>query len=288
MRKITAFLLALLLTAAFAVPVFAVTPKIVDNADLLTDAEEALLESKAQTLADRYDMDVVILTVSSTHGRYIETYADDYYDNNGYGIGPDYNGVLLVLAMDTREWAISTCGDAIYALTDYGIEALFRAMSTDLSYDEYYSAFDTYLDELPQYFEAFENSDPIDGYHGAYDGPGYYEPGTRDDVLYYDREPGFGDYLRIIFVSLLIGSAVGGIALLIMRGQMNTAKAQSGASSYLLEGSFRLNRHMDLFLYSRVHRTRRQQSSGGGGRGGGSSFHRSSGGRSHGGGHGRF
>lgn len=288
MRKITTLMLALLLLAMFTVPVFAAAPKIVDNADLLTAAEEALLESKAQTLADRYDMDVVILTVSSTHGRYIESYADDYYDSNGYGIGPDYSGVLLMLAMDTREWAISTCGDTVYALTDYGIEALFRAMSTELSYGEYYTAFGTYLDELPQYFEAYQNGDPIDGYHGAYDGPGSYEPGTREDILYYDREPGFGDYLRIVLVSLLIGSAVGGIAILVMRGQMNTAIPQSGATNYLRDGSFRLNRHMDLFLYSRVNRTRRQQSSGGGGRGGGSSIHRSSGGRSHGGGHGRF
>lgn len=285
MRRLTTLLLAFLLIAALAVPVLAVTPKIIDNADLLTDSEEAVLEAKAQTLADQYEIDVVILTVSSTNGQYIESYADDYYDNNGYGIGPDYSGVLLVLAMDTREWAISTCGDAIYALTDYGIEALFRAMANELSYDEYYAAFGTYLDELPRYFEAYENGDPIDGYHSDYDGPGTYIPGTQDDIIYYDPEPDAGDYLRIVFVSLFIGAAVGGIAILVMRGQMNTAKAQSGATSYLRDGSFRLTRHLDLFLYSRVNRTRRQQSSGGSG---GSGVHRSSGGRSHGGGHGRF
>ena len=285
MKRLTTLLLTLLMVLALAAPVFAAAPKIIDNADLLTDAEEADLEAKAQDLADRYDMDVAILTVDSTYGSYIESYADDYYDNNGYGIGPDYSGVLLVLAMDTREWAISTCGDAIYALTDYGIEALFRAMATDLSYDEYYAAFDTYLDELPQYFDAFQNGEPIDGYHDDYDGPGSYEPGTRDEVIYYDREPGLGDYLRIIFVSLLIGGAVGGIAILIMRGQMNTATAQTGAASYLTEGSFRLNRNLDLYLYSRVNRVRRQENSS---RGGGSGVHRSSGGRSHGGGHGRF
>ena len=286
MKRLTILLLTLLMVLAVTAPVFAAAPKIIDNADLLSDTEEADLEDKAQDLADRYDMDVVILTVDSTYGSYIESYADDYYDNNGYGIGPDHSGVLLVLAMDTREWAISTCGDAIYALTDYGIESLFQAMATDLSYDEYYDAFAIYLEELPRYFEAFGNGEPIDGYHGGYDGPGSYEPGTRDEVVYYDREPGFGDYLRIVIVSLLIGSAVGGIAILIMRGQMNTARAQTGASSYLTEGSFRLNRHLDLYLYSRVNRVRRQQNSGS--RGGGSSFHRSSGGRSHGGGHGRF
>ena len=286
MKRLTALIVAVLMVTALAVPVWAVTPKIVDNADLLTDSETALLESKAQALVDHYQMDIVILTVNSTNGRYIESYADDFYDNNGYGVGPDYSGVLMMLAMDTREWAISTCGDAIYALTDYGIEALFRAMADELSYDEYYTAFDIYLDELPRYFEAYQNGEPIDGYHGDYDGPGTYIPGTQDDIIYYDPEPGFGDYLRIIVVSLLIGAAVGGIAILVMRGKMNIAKAQSGAASYLRDDSFRLNRHMDLFLYSRVSRTRRQQNSDGSG--GGSSVHHSSGGRSHGGGHGRF
>ena len=286
MKRLTSLLIVLLMLAVSAVPVLAVSPKIIDNADLLTDSETAALEAKAQALVDQYQMDIVILTVSSTNGRFIESYADDYYDNNGYGIGPDFSGVLMMLAMDTREWAISTCGDAIYALTDYGIEALFRAMADDLSTDEYYSAFSTYLEELPRYFEAFQNGEPIDGYHGGYDGPGTYIPGTQDDIIYYDPEPNAGDYIRIILVSLLIGASVGGIAILVMRGQMNTAKAQSSAASYLREGSFRLTRHLDLFLYSRVNRTRRQQSSSGGG--GGSSVHRSSGGRSHGGGHGRF
>ena len=83
MRRITMLLLAMLMLAALTIPVFATTPKIVDNADLLTDSEEADLEAKAQALADRYEMDVVILTVAGTNGQYIEAYADDYYDNNG-------------------------------------------------------------------------------------------------------------------------------------------------------------------------------------------------------------
>lgn len=285
MKRVFTLLLTSLLLMTFAFPVYALTPKIVDDADLLTDSEEAILEANAQSLADEYDMDVVILTVDSIGGRYIESYADDYYDNNGYGIGQDYSGVLLLLAMDTREWAISTCGDAIYALTDYGIQSLFSSISGYLAQDDYYSAFTVYLEELEDYFLAYENGEPIDGYHGGYDGPGTYIPGTRDEVIYYDREPGLGDYLRIVFVSLLIGAAAGGIAILIMRGQMNTARAQSGAGSYLTSGSYNLSRRLDIFLYSRVNRTRRQQSSGGGG---GSGVHRSSGGRSHGGGHGRF
>ena len=287
MKRLISLLAALLLLAMLAIPVNAGGLRLADYADLLTSDQEARLESEMAALKDRYEMDIAILTIDTINGRDIESYADDYYDNGSFGVGPDDSGVLLVLVMDTREWAISTCGDAIYALTDYGIEALFRAMAGYLSDGEYYTAFSVYLDELPRYFEAFENGKPIDGYHGGYNGPGTYIPGSGDDVIYYDREPELGDYLRIVFVALLVGAAAGGIALLVMRGQMNTATQQTGASSYLVDSTVQMNKHLDLFLYSRVSRTRRQQSSSGGG-GGGSRVHHSSGGRSHGGGHGRF
>lgn len=253
MKRLTMVLIILLLVVAMAVPALAVSPKIIDNADLLSHSEEAALEAEAQALVDRYGMDVVILTVASTNGRYIETYADDYYDNNGYGIGGDFSGILLMLAMDTREWAISTCGEAIQALPDWTIDVLFELMADDLSSGNYSAAFRAYLQELEDLIGHYRDRQVIDA----------------------------GDYLRVAGISLAVGAAVGGVAILVMRGQMNTAKAQSGAASYLRDGSFRLNRHLDLFLYSRVSRTRRQQSSG-------SSVHRSSGGRSHGGGHGRF
>ena len=254
MKRLTTLLLAVLVLSVLVTPVFAASPKVIDNAELLTDSEEAYLEAKAQAIADSYGMDVVILTVNSTNGRYIEAFADDYYDNNGNGIGPQYSGVLVMLAMDTREWAVSTCGEAIQALPDWTIEALFQLMADDLSIGNYGAAFTAYLQELEELFAHYRDSQVID----------------------------VGDYLRIVLISLGIGAAAGGIVILVMRGQMNTAKAQSGATTYLRDGSFRLTRHLDLFLYSRVNRTRRQQSSGG------SSVHRSSSGRSHGGGHGRF
>lgn len=253
LKRIFALLLAFFLLLALIIPVFAASPKIVDNADLLIGSEVSDLEHRAQAIANQYGMDVVIVTVDSLNGRYIESYADDYYDNNGYGIGPDCSGVLLLIAMDTREWAISTCGSAINALPDHAIDALFDAMSGNLSSGNYYRAFENYLDELDHWFERFQEAQTVN----------------------------VGDYLRVIFFSLLIGAAVGGIAILVMRSQMNTAKAQSGAGSYLKNGSYNLTRRLDIFLYSRVSKTRRAQSSG-------SSTHRGSGGRSHGGGHGRF
>ena len=41
-------------------------------------------------------------------GKTAEAYADDYYDYNGYGYGENDDGLLLLVSMGEREWAITT------------------------------------------------------------------------------------------------------------------------------------------------------------------------------------
>lgn len=278
MKRIVALLICLVLLCP-VLTVRAASPKIIDDASLLWSEEVALLEQQANRITEEYCMDVVILTVEDFYAvsSSIEVFADNFYDHNGYGIGENASGVLLVLSMDTREWSISTCGDAIYAITDYGIQALFEEMAWYLSDDEYYEAFEAYLTALPYYFEAYQNGSPIDGWAGHYDGPGSIEIGTREEVVHYESKPNY-------LLAPVIGLVVAAIAILIMRGLMNTKRPQHSAVNYLIPGTDHLNQR-DIFLYSQVRKMRKQQQSSGGG---GSSVHRSSGGRSHGGGHGRF
>lgn len=288
MKRTISSILSILLILSLCVTVCASdpgAPRIVDNAGVLSADELADLTQRAYDLRNTYDMDVVILTVNSLDGKSAQAYADDYYDYNGYGVGEDYSGVLLLIAMDSREWWISTCGEAIYAITDYGIERLFSEMSWYLSENRFYSAFDAYLDALPEYFEAYHDGDPLDGYAGSYDGPGSYSPGDADEIVYYDPNP-FG--ISSAVISLVIGCAVAAVVLLFMKSSMNTKRKQHGAAVYVKTGSYHLRKHSDVFLYSNVSKVRRQENSSSGSRGGGSSTHRSSSGRSHGGGGGRF
>lgn len=286
MKRVMLILLCLLLIISTPLPARASAPKVVDDAGLLTDSEVADLEQRAQAIADQYGMDIVIVTVNSLGGKSSESFADDYFDENGYGIGPQYNGVLLLLSMEYRDWAISTCGEAIYALSDYGIQELFSQISGYLSQDIYYLAFITYLDALEVYFSAYENGSPIDGYPGNYDGPGIFIPGTQDEIVYYEPIKDLQWYTSRIGISFAIGLVVALVALLIMRHQMNTARAQHGAASYLKQETYRVGIQRDIFLYSQVNKVRKSESSSSSG--GGSSVHRSSSGRSHGGGHGKF
>ena len=131
-------LIPLLLCLLLILPVSAAPPNVVDNADLLSPTQTAHLEQKAQTLTDTYDLDVAIVTVNSLGGKSSQAYADDFYDNNGYGIGSRYSGVLLLVSMTEREVAISTCGDAIDAITDREIDRLLDTVAPYLSDGEYF------------------------------------------------------------------------------------------------------------------------------------------------------
>ena len=243
--------------------------QIIDNADLLSDQETLALEAMANSLMDRYGMDVVILTLDSLDGQSPQNKADDFYDENGYG----NDGVLFLLSMEERDWYISTCGEGIEALTDYGIQQVGNTVLPYLSGGDYYGGFEAFLEELPLYFDAHMNGDPIDGYA---DYSGDYYHGDHDESK------------SNLFVSLLGGLATGGVTVLVMFASMNTKRKQRSADDYLKAGTYDLYKKSDLFLYSKVSKVRKQENDSSSSRGGGSSVHRSSGGRSHGGGGGKF
>ena len=125
-KKCLSILCLLLLFVSVALPVHAVgsSPRLVDNADYLTDSEEATLLNKLDEISTRQGLDIVIVTIPDLYGEDITTFADDFYDENGYQ--PD--GILLLISDYDREWAISTAGYGITAFTDAGQEYLLPAI----------------------------------------------------------------------------------------------------------------------------------------------------------------
>ena len=116
---------------AFAVStVLAATPpRLVDDAKLLTSYEKTELLSYLNEISEKHGMDIVIVTVNSLGGKSPRAFADEYYDHNGYR----EDGVLLLVAMNSRDYWISTSGYGITAFTDAGIDYIADAFLTDLS-----------------------------------------------------------------------------------------------------------------------------------------------------------
>ena len=106
-------------------------PRVVDTADIFTDEEEKDMEGRINEIRNSQNKDVVIFTDVSTHGKERSIYAADFYDYNGYGIGPDYEGMCLFICMDSdnRGWWAACTGPKTKGLYT---EALANAIDDEL------------------------------------------------------------------------------------------------------------------------------------------------------------
>ncbi|MGI6765687.1 MAG: TPM domain-containing protein [Lentihominibacter sp.] len=240
-------------------------PLLVDDADLLTDSEEAELLATLEEISDRQGMDVAIATTNSfTQGTAMEA-ADDFYDYNGYGQGPDRDGLILYVCMDTRDIWISTCGAGINAFTDYGIEHIIDEITSDMSGGYYKDAFDTYASICDDFITRYHNGEP-------------YDVGNTGEMPWEFM-------LAAIILGPIIGFVVGKTWVAGERSKLKSVEYATEATAYLKDGSLDIRDNSRVFLYTditRVYSPKEDKSSGG------SSTHTSSSGTSHGGGGGKF
>ena len=242
-------------------------PLVMDDAGLLTQDAVDALSVEAQKLSDTYAMDVVIHTTESLRGQTARDYAADYYDYNGYGRGEAHDGVMLMLAMEDRDWYILTTGRGIDAITDYGIETISGDIVPYFSGGDYAGGFSRFLHDVDAFLKQFETGRP-------------YDVDNRVQLRSpFERATGIAVYLAIA------AAVIAGVVLLVMILGMKTARPQYSAGQYVKEGSFEVSRSQDIYLYRTQTRTRVESKSSSGG---GSSTFTSSSGRSHGGGGGKF
>ena len=101
-------------------------PLLVDEASLLSASEEKVLLEKLEDISQKRKCDVAVVTVESLGNKSATAYADDFYDYNGYGYGVNDDGILLLISMEKRDWAITTYGFAKTAFTKSGQEYIPR------------------------------------------------------------------------------------------------------------------------------------------------------------------
>lgn len=204
---------------------------VIDEADVLTDTEEEKLTNKLNGLVKEHKMHFVIVIVNDT-GSNMDSYADSFYYDNGYGYGKDKSGILLLLVMSLNECGIYTYGDADEEFSDGDINDLEDAMLPHFRKDEFYDGFMAYAEAC-------------------------------DDALSFDV---WGSML----IAVVIGAVVALIIVFSMKSKLKSVRPQKTASNYVREGSFMLTKDLDLYLYRTVTRTRRADNNSGGRSGGGS------------------
>ena len=234
-RNIIVLCLTMLLCFCFAIPALADTAPgnfVFDDADILTDMEEDVLNDKLSEVSGAFEAQIIIATVASSDGS-VDYLVEDLYDSMGWGYGENRDGVLLLVCMDPREYRILSNGYAGDAITVSDIDVIGEEIVSDLSDGEYAAAFDSFIDETAYYLNGYLNGFPFEA-------------------------------KETFVVCLIIGAVVGLITVLILKAQLKTVRRQERAHEYVKPGSMQVSVYRDIFLYREVKRVKKESNSGSG------------------------
>ena len=212
-------------------------PRIVDNADIFTESEEADLTARIQNSIAETNIDFVIYTDTTNYGLGNQLCAADFYQFNGYGIGDDYNGSVLFINMDPahREYYTAARGDCRKYYTQDTVNALQDVAYDDMKSGDYASAMRKYIDAMT----------------------GLYKTGKVPEAT--------GDFILRLIVCIIIGLIAGAITIGVLTSQMKKVKIADRAREYLVRDSVNMRTANDYFLYAHVTRTRIPKNNGKGG-----------------------
>ena len=224
-KKLFSTILVVMLALSMALSVSA-APKtfVLDDAGLLTQQEAAELSGTLSRLSDTYDAQIVVVTIPSAEGNDPDSIVEYFYDNMGIGYGENYDGVLLLVCMDPREYRILSNGYCAAAINTGAIDDIGNAIVSDLSDGNYAEAFGGFADKCEYYLDGYLNGFPFD----------------------------FGISIGI---ALLIGVLVGQIVGKVLKGQLKTVHRVNQAKNYVKPGSMNLQTQNDVFLYRDIRRT---------------------------------
>lgn len=236
----------------------------VDSAEVLTTGELETLKSKLAQISDENNIDVGVVTVDYLDGKTAQEFANDLFEQNKFGKGENRDGILLLVATEDREWAMSTHGSAKEAFNQNGLDYLSGEFLPYLSDDDFYSAFENFADNAREL------------------GAMYVAGNTYGKEEYVDNENVSKEEKVInnevwIPLSIVIGCAISLVIMMIYKSQLKSVRSESRADDYLMD--MKLVKSQDIFLYRTVTRTIRPKNNdtGGSSSSGGNSYGGSSG-----------
>ena len=209
-----------------------------DNAKLLSQGERERLAQKIQRLEQAYNIRVGIVTQPGLQGRPVGQVANALLDQ-GYRGAPN-GGIVLLLAMQERDWYISTDNAMRARITDKeGMKYIESEMVPKLKEGRYGEAFEKYVDAVEtmasHYAKEGKPFDPSSGFHPL-----------------------------AALAALAIGTLGGWTARSAMISSMSNVTPAARASEYLVGGSFSLTETSDRFLFMNVARVPKSKGHSGG------------------------
>lgn len=217
------FCLVLCVGAAAAEQTGAQLSYVTDAAGLLSENENMPLEKMAENVSKKYGVGVYIVTVEDyrdfhSEGVYKATYT--IYHECTMGEGPNRDGIMLLLSMDDRDWAMFCYGSRCeYAFNSYGQQKLEKVFLDNFGENDWYGGFEDYVKECSVYLEKASAGKPV-----------------RASLFY--------PLLIVIGLSLLAAAAV----VAVIWQKMDAVSKKATANDYVSAG-LRLTEQTDRFTH---------------------------------------
>lgn len=237
-RKWTLLVMLLLLLTMLAMPVQASEYRFVfDEAFLLSTPKAEELDRAASDISVRYGCGVYIVTLLdySEYGIDVRSAAENFFLTHDLGLGSDDNGVLLMLSMLERDYALIAHGEiGNAAFTDYGKEILSEEFLDNFRYDDWVGGFVDYLSVSEELLYAEATGTPV------------------------DVEQGSGIGLTLCMI-LLVPALIAGITCACLAASMKSARSKTHANDY--SKGIQITAREDRFITRTVVRQKIESSS---------------------------
>ena len=197
-----------------------------DHSHMLTDTQRAELEAQAKEISLRHHCGVYVAFVddytvySDGGGVYKTTY--QLYHGDQLGMGDDRDGIIILLSMDERDYAMFVYGkNAEYAFNKYGQEQLEDAFLSYFGDNDWYGGASHYLDTCDEYLTLAEEGDPV-------------------------RKNTLPLYLIVVAASC----AISGFICLMLKWKMQTVHKKVEANEYVAAGGLTLTKQYDRYTHT--------------------------------------
>lgn len=224
----------------FAAPLaYAAGPGLLtDGADLMSDEEEGLLLEKLESVSEKRDCDIAVITTGDLSGKDSEAYVDDTMDAMGLGKGRSYGTVTLLIYINDkdpsdREVRVATDETANYYFSDQDDEYILDEIIRDLSRGNYTDACMTYADTCDQIFAQTLDGGQNSGNEGK---------GNRGVSPFWL----IGDLGIGAVIALILGGA--------QKSKLKSNRGRRGAAEYKADGGIHFLINRDVFLNRHIER----------------------------------
>ena len=207
---------------------------VTDEAGLLSDQERQALEQKAREVSEQYSCGVYAVTVDDFRdyddSGVFDTAVAVYHGCN-LGEGNDRDGILLLLSMADRDYAMFVYGPfANEAFNSYGQEQLEQVFLDDFADDDYRGGYEDYLSTCADFFERAAQGHPV-------------------------RKP----LIKVLPLALGIGLGLALLVCLMLKAKMKSVRQGAEADAYVTAEGLNLTEQYDH--YTHTTETRRKISS---------------------------